>query len=125
MPLKVTTIGDGAMATVCSQILASRADVELTMWVRDPAHLAEMVAKRESAKYLPGVRFVDGLRVEGDDRKAVEGAEMILGAVPSQFLRGTLSRLAKHVPAGVPVVSVVKGIEVETLRRPSEIILEL
>jgi glycerol-3-phosphate dehydrogenase (NAD(P)+) len=125
MALRITTIGDGAMATVCSQILADRADVELTMWVRDPAHLADMKAKRENGRYLPGVKLADRMKVEGDGAKALVGAELIVCAVPSQYLRGTLTRLKDFVPAGAPAVSVVKGIEVETLRRPSEIILEI
>jgi len=124
MALTVTTIGDGAMATVCSQILASRADVTLTMWVREADHLAEMRRDRENKRYLPGVSLVDGIRLEGDGQQALAGAELIVCAVPTQYMRGTLERLKAYAPAGVSVVSVVKGIEIETLKRPSEIIVE-
>ena len=93
MALTVTTIGDGAMATVCSQILASRADVTLTMWVREAAHLAEMKRDRENKRYLPGVALVEGVKLEGDAERALAGAELVLCAVPSQYMRGTLTRL--------------------------------
>ena len=93
MTLRITTIGDGAMATVCSLILAGRPDVALTMWVRDPAHLAEMAARRENVRYLPGVKLVAGMKVEGDGATALKGAELIVCAVLSQYLRGTLTRL--------------------------------
>src|ERR1043165_9760524 len=108
MGLKITTIGDGAMATVCSQILAGRRDTQTTMWVRDPAHHHEMIAAGENTRYLPGVSLEKTLRLEADDHKALEGAELILCAVPTQFIRPSLTRLKAHVPAGIPVVSVAK-----------------
>lgn len=68
------------------------------------------------------------LRFEADDGRAFAGLteeDLILCAVPTQYIRGALTRLARHVPAGVPVVSVAKGIEIGTLLRPSEIILQV
>jgi glycerol-3-phosphate dehydrogenase (NAD(P)+) len=129
MTLKITTIGDGAMATVCSQILASKstdaARVEVVVWGRDAARLAEMGAARENKRYLPGLKLAENLRFEADGGKAFGGAAFILCAVPTQYMRGVLTGLKKHISADVPVVSVAKGIEIGTLRRPSEIIVEV
>jgi glycerol-3-phosphate dehydrogenase (NAD(P)+) len=57
-----------------------------------------------------------------DIAQATAGAELLLIAIPSAFLRETLARLAPAIPAGVPVLSVVKGIERGTFARPSEIV---
>jgi glycerol-3-phosphate dehydrogenase (NAD(P)+) len=53
------------------------------------------------------------------------GADLIVSAVPCQYMRPVWSRLGKHVPTGVPIVSVAKGIEIGTLLRPSEILGEV
>ncbi|HEY4330850.1 MAG TPA: NAD(P)H-dependent glycerol-3-phosphate dehydrogenase [Phycisphaerae bacterium] len=128
-PLIITTIGDGAMATVCSEVLAGKSSggqpVEVRVWGRDAGRLAVMDAARENARYLPGVKLSDGVRFIGDDEAAFAGAQLILCAVPTQYIRASLSRVREHIPAGVPVVTVAKGIETSTLRRPSEIIEEL
>ena len=54
---------------------------------------------------------------------ALAGATLIMCAVPTQFIHTVFENLRAHIPAGVPVVSVAKGIEIDTLRRPSEIIV--
>ena len=126
-PLRITTIGDGAMATVCSNMLAreAAAEVEVTVWGRNAEQVGQIAARRENMRYLPGVALSPALRFEADDRLALARADLVLCAVPTQFIRAMLTRLRGMVPAGVPVVSVSKGIEVGTLRRPSEIILEV
>src|SRR5277367_5287108 len=116
MALKITTIGDGAMATVCSQILASKstgaAPVEVVMWGRDAGRLAEMEAARENKRYLPGLKLAENLRFEADGGKAFAGAAFILCAVPTQYIRATLTGLKGHISPDVPVISVAKGIEI-------------
>ena len=129
MTLRVATIGDGAMATVCSQVVAGKCTphkpIEVRVWVRDSYQLAEMNAAHENLRYLPGVKVAENVVFMGDDAAVFEGVKFIISAVPAQFLRGALERLKKHVPPDVPVVSVTKGIEIATLRRPSEIIGEI
>ena len=53
------------------------------------------------------------------------GADLIVSAVPCQFVRGVWERLKSHVPAGVPIVSITKGIEKKTLLRPTQILAEV
>ncbi len=59
-----------------------------------------------------------------DPAEALAGADLIVVAIPTAFLRETLGRLAAHVPAGTPALSVVKGIEHATFLRPSQIVVE-
>ncbi len=130
-PLRITTIGDGAMATVCSQILASQPPSDsqpdplprtVTLWGRNPDRLAQIAAARENTRYLPAVPLSPALAFTPDDRAACQSADLLLCAIPTQFIRETLTRLAPHIRPDTPVVSVSKGIEIQTLCRPSEII---
>lgn len=138
--MRITTIGDGAMATVSSLILAAKGH-QITMWVRLPEDLKAIREQRENTHYLPGVKLPDNLQGTSDDAAAfggagsggaAEGCELILMAVPTQFIRPTLTRLARHIPVpdaqgknGVPIVSVAKGIEISTLLRPTQIICDV
>jgi glycerol-3-phosphate dehydrogenase (NAD(P)+) len=87
--------------------------------------LAQIAAARENTRYLPGIKLHEAIRFEDDDAKAFHSAELLVCAIPTQFIRPVLGRLKPHLAPGVPVVSVSKGIEIETLKRPSEVIQEL
>ena len=119
-----TIIGDGGMGSVCTMLLCENS-VRTTLWGHEAAYLAEMAQKRENSRFLPGYPLPASLRYEADDARAFDGAQLIVSAVPCQFLRRTWKRLAGHVPGGVPVVSVTKGIENVTLLRPTEILQEI
>src|SRR5262249_30695276 len=116
-PLRVATIGDGAMATVCSQIVAgkSAAPVSVRIWGRDAARPAAITASRENARYLPGTKLADNIHAGGSDAEIFSGADLIICAVPTQYIRPALERLAPVIPQNAPVVSVAKGIEISTL----------
>jgi glycerol-3-phosphate dehydrogenase (NAD(P)+) len=117
----VTILGDGAMATVCSIMLTQRGH-ELTMWGAFEESIERLQQNRDNSRLLPGVRVPERVRLTANDRDCFHNCTMILSAVPTQYLRGVWKRLAPHVPAGVPIVSVSKGIENDTLLRPSQII---
>ena len=63
--------------------------------------------------------------IEAADERVMVGGELIVSAVPCQYMRDVWGRLARHVPADVPIVSVAKGIENDTLLRPTEIIADV
>ena len=118
---KVTIIGDGAMASVCAMLLCENG-IDVTMWGYDAAQLAMTERERENIKFLPGHKLPAALKYNADDAGAMAGAELIVSAVPCQFVRGIFERLKPHVPAGVPIVSVTKGFEKTTLLRPTQIL---
>lgn len=120
----VTIIGDGGMGSVCAMLLCENG-IRTTLWGYDAAYVAEMARKRENVRFLPGYPLPETLRCEADDAKAFDGAELVVSAVPCQFLRKTGQRLAPCIPAHVPVVSVTKGIEIGSLKRPTEILQEV
>jgi len=95
------------------------------MWGYDAEQLAEIAENRENRKFLPGYKLPDTLTFEADDRRIMKGAELIISAVPCQYMRSVWCRLGQYVPDGVPIASVAKGIENETLLRPSELIADV
>ncbi len=120
----VTIIGDGGMGTVLSILLCEK-DVPTRMWGYDAKQLSEIEHSRENCRFLPGYTLPDSLGFEAGDDRAMTNAELIVSAVPCQFMRAVWSRLRKHVPDGVPIVSVAKGIENDTLLRPTQILYDV
>ena len=118
----VTILGSGAMGTACSIVLAERAGRVVSLWARNPAQAEEMARSRENRRLLPGVRIPDSIAITSDISAAVSGTDLLVAAIPTAFLRSALTALAPQIPAGLPVVSVIKGLENGTFLRPSEII---
>ena len=83
-----------------------------------------MLATRVNERHLPGIKVPESVRITASCAEAAAGADLIVAAVPTSYLRATLARLAPELPPGVPVLSVVKGIEYGTFARPSQIIQE-
>jgi glycerol-3-phosphate dehydrogenase (NAD(P)+) len=121
MLTKATVVGSGAMGTVIAQLLAgNRVNVALLARRRE---LADQIAQsRENPAHLPGVHLSDKVVPTTDARAALAGAELVFAAVPCQYLRQAWQPIARWVEPGTPICSVIKGIEISTLRRPSQIV---
>ncbi|MHC4528185.1 MAG: NAD(P)H-dependent glycerol-3-phosphate dehydrogenase [Planctomycetota bacterium] len=127
----ISIIGDGAMGTVLAMLLCEKRDssaslgMTVRMWGYDREQLKQIEQNRENKKFLPGYKLPETLVFEPDDGRIMAGADLIVSAVPCQFMRGIWNRLRNYVPQGVPIVSVAKGIENETLLRPTQILAEI
>ena len=122
---KVTILGSGAMATACAVLLAEQPHQEVSIWARNPSHAEQMRSQRENVRLLPGIRIPEKVQITCDIEQALNGAEYLLAAIPTQFLRASLQDLKPHLNQHRPVISVVKGIENDTFLRPSEIIVDV
>ncbi|MBI3862823.1 MAG: NAD(P)-dependent glycerol-3-phosphate dehydrogenase [Planctomycetia bacterium] len=122
MVRKVTVLGGGAMGTGCSILLSERPECSVALWLRNPEQAAKMAQSRENRLLLPGVSIPEAIKITADVRAAAADTDLIVAAIPTAYLRQALVPLAAHLPAGCPVVSVIKGIENGTFLRPSEII---
>ena len=120
----ITIIGDGGMGSVLGMLLC-RKGVATRIWGYDRRQLEEIAKNRENRKFLPGHKLPKELEFEHDDKRALTGVDLIVSAVPCQYMRQVWKRLRKHVSEDVPIVSVTKGIENDTLLRPSEILAEV
>jgi glycerol-3-phosphate dehydrogenase (NAD(P)+) len=97
---------------------------EVTMWGAFEQSIERLLQDREQSRLLPGVRVPPDVRLTANDAECFAGATMVLSAIPTQYMRSAWQRLAPHVPEGVPIASVAKGIENDTLLRPTQIIAE-
>ena len=130
----ISIIGDGAMASVLAMLLCEKqkpsdepraTSHEVRMWGYDRRQLAQIEKYRENKKFLPGYKLPASLAFEPDDKRIMAGADLIISAVPCQFMRRVWTRLKEHVPPKAPIVSVAKGIENETLLRPTQILADV
>lgn len=113
-------VGAGSWGTALAIQLA-RLDRPAMLWGRNPAHLAELERDRRNARYLPGARFPDTLRIEPDLARATAATQDILIAVPSHALRSTLEAVAKHLRPGARVAWATKGFELKTGLLPHQV----
>ncbi|MEN8128363.1 MAG: NAD(P)H-dependent glycerol-3-phosphate dehydrogenase [Planctomycetota bacterium] len=119
-----TVIGNGGMGSVCAMLLCENG-IGTTMWGHDAAELNRIAAAKENIIFLPGYPLPEALNYEPGDAAALAGAELLVSAVPCQFLRSVWGRLKPHTPADMPIVSITKGIEIGTLLRPTQILTEI
>ena len=124
MPQNITIIGDGSMATVCALLLDGNGE-KVTVWGAFAEHVAELIQRRENRRYLPGHPIPESIRYTADAATAFKGADLILSAVPTQYVRPVWERIAPFTPAGVPIASVAKGIENDTLLRPTQVVADV
>lgn len=122
---KITVLGGGAMATACSALLAEHQGQQVSMWARNADYAKSMQQTRENARLLPGVKLSTSIEVTSDIAVAVSDAECYVVAIPTKFLRSALTTLQPHIQDRRPVISAVKGMEIGTLMRPSEIIRDV
>jgi glycerol-3-phosphate dehydrogenase (NAD(P)+) len=119
----IAILGAGGMGTALS-LLFSSGGAQVRLWSRDREHAGEFARARVNERHLPGIVVPESVRITACGELAAEGAELVVAAIPTQYLRAALESLAGALPAGVPVLSVVKGIEFGTFARPSQIIEE-
>ncbi len=110
--MKIAVLSDGAWGTALAMTLIDNGH-EVVMYGPFPEYLAEMREKRENVRFLPGVRLPDALEFEPDIARAVDGAELLVLATPTQYLRSVLANLKPHFdPQKHLLLDVAKGIEV-------------
>ena len=120
----ISIIGDGGMGTVLGLLLCEKG-ITARIWGHDREQLSQIEQDRENKKFLSGYSLPEELGFEPDDRRIMSGADLIVSAVPCQFTRRVWNRLKGHVPEAVPIVSVTKGVENDTLLRPTQILAEI
>lgn len=121
---RAVVIGDGAWGTTLALLLFKKG-IATTLWSHSPEYARELVATRENQRFLPGVRLPGELVISADPHSSATGADLAVSAVPTQFLRAALAQFDDALPGDTGIVSASKGLEIETLRRPSEILGEV
>jgi glycerol-3-phosphate dehydrogenase (NAD(P)+) len=119
----VTILGAGSMGTALAASLW-RAGRRFTLWTVEEDVATSLRTYRENVKYLPGVKVPKDVGVETDLGAALEGAGIVVFAVPSHAIREVAHRASPLMPSDAIVVSAAKGLERETLLRMSEVLAQ-
>jgi glycerol-3-phosphate dehydrogenase (NAD(P)+) len=121
---RVAVLGAGSWGTAFSLVLAD-AGQDVALWGRR-AELCEAINRaHENPEYLPGIELPPAVWSTPDPAQALDGAEVVVLAVPSQTLRGNLEGWAPLLPPDAVLVSLMKGIELGTTKRMSEVVAEV
>ena len=122
--MRIAVLGAGSWGTTLAILLANKShDVALWAFVSEEAE--RMRSTRENAAYLPGISIPESVQITDNLRASVDGASLLVAAVPSQYLRNVLTRLREDLPSTLRVVNVAKGIEIGTLMTMSEVLRDV
>ncbi len=118
---KLVVLGDGAWGTALALVL-HRGGHPVAIWSKFAEYAAQVRARRENFKFLPGVRLPEALEVISGTPPP---ADVYVAAVPTQFIRATFAELKPALPRKAIYACVAKGLEQATGKRPSEILREV
>jgi glycerol-3-phosphate dehydrogenase (NAD(P)+) len=117
-------MGAGSWGTTFAQVLCD-AGTETVLWCRRPEVAATIKATGRNQDYLPDITLPSSLRATADPRQALASATVVMLAVPAQTLRQNLARWVGLIPQGAMLVSLMKGIELDTGKRMTEVIAQV
>jgi glycerol-3-phosphate dehydrogenase (NAD(P)+) len=117
-------MGAGAWGTALAKVLADAGN-DVALWARRPELADEINDTHRNVNYLGDVELPKTIRATGDPAAALAGACTVLLAVPSQTLRTNLELWRDHIGGDATLVSVAKGIELDTLMRMSQVIMQV
>jgi glycerol-3-phosphate dehydrogenase (NAD(P)+) len=116
-------LGAGSWGTAFAKVLAD-AGRDVVIWARRPGVAEAIQSTRTNPDYLPTLRLPAQVRAVTDAAEAISGADLVVLAVPAQTLRGNLAEWARYLEPDSTLVSLMKGIELGTTKRMSEVIVE-
>jgi glycerol-3-phosphate dehydrogenase (NAD(P)+) len=122
--MRAAVMGAGSWGTTFAQVL-SDAGTATVVYARRPQLAKALAELHENPDYLPGVALTPTLGATADPAEALAGADAVVFAVPAQSLRANLAEWAPLIPARALLVSLIKGIELGTCKRMSEVITEV
>src|SRR5699024_8984780 len=120
----VVVMGAGAWGTALAKVLAD-AGGEVRLWARRPEVAERINATRHNPDHLPGVRLPDRVRATADAAEALDDVTTVLLGVPAQALRANLEGWTPLLAQDATLVSLAKGIELDTLMRMSQVIMSV
>lgn len=124
MSTATAVMGAGAWGTALAKLLAD-AGGEVTLWARRPELAAEINGSLRNPDYLPGVQLPAGIRATADAEDALDASTTVLLAVPAQTMRANLQQWNGLFATGATLISTAKGIELGTLMRMSQVIVDV
>jgi len=120
----IAVLGDGGWGTTLAIMLAKKG-LEVSIWGAFVDYTSYLDKKRVNSRFLPGVAIPKNIKITSDIASALEGKQLVVLAVPSQYMRSVLEKIKESgLGQGVTYVSVSKGIEIKSLKTMSALIRE-
>jgi glycerol-3-phosphate dehydrogenase (NAD(P)+) len=121
---RAAVIGAGSWGTALAKLLGEKGHA-VRVWSYEASVAEQIRERRVNEIYLPGIEVPASVEVFTEHADALEGAEVVIAVVPSHAFREVMEAAAPLVPRDAIMLSATKGIEVDTLNRPSEILAKL
>jgi glycerol-3-phosphate dehydrogenase (NAD(P)+) len=119
--MRATILGSGSFGTAIASVLPPNCD-EIWLWGRDAQLVEGVNLRHENQKYLPNIPLSDKVHATTELAEALAGADIVICAVPSHAMRQVMGQACDHLPKNVPIITVTKGIENETLLTMTEVL---
>lgn len=117
---RIAVVGAGAWGTTLANLLARKGS-DVTLWVREEEVFQQIRREGQNRTFLPGVELAPGLKPVLDYGGAVADRDLVLMAVPSHGFRAVLNGIKPFLKPGAAILSVTKGIEIETVMTMSQV----
>ncbi|HLA13095.1 MAG TPA: NAD(P)H-dependent glycerol-3-phosphate dehydrogenase [Pyrinomonadaceae bacterium] len=121
---RVTVLGAGSWGTALSKVAASAGHL-VSLWARDASLVSSINSERVNPRYLSSCLLPPGVQATVDVQPSLEGAELIVLAVPSHAARVTLKAVAETKSVTGILVGATKGLEVDSGKRMSQVAAEI
>jgi glycerol-3-phosphate dehydrogenase (NAD(P)+) len=122
--MRIAVLGAGSWGTTLAIVLSEN-NHDVSLWTYRPEQAALMNETRENPAFLPGIKIPKRICILTDIQEAAHKKDMIVSAVPSQFLRSVIQQIAHHELSETLIVNVAKGIENHSLMTMSEVMLDV
>ncbi len=118
--IRVAVLGGGSWGTTVAHLCAHNAPTVL--WARSDETVDQINAEHQNRRYLDGFPLHEGVHATSDMGEAIESADLLVVGVPSQVFREALRAAAPHIRPWIPIVSLTKGLELDTGMRMTQVI---
>jgi glycerol-3-phosphate dehydrogenase (NAD(P)+) len=121
--MRITILGAGNWGTVLALILTKKGD-EISLWEPVPERAERIRESRENAEFLKGHSIPESIVIDSDMARCLSNPELVLFALPSHLVRGFAPDIRKHLKRASAVVSLMKGLDGQSLMTMSEVLSE-
>jgi len=121
---KVAVLGSGAWGTTLGQVMVDSGQ-QVLIWGRNKKVVREINRRHSNRRFLKGIDLPKELKATTDIKAVLEFAEVIVLAIPAQTLRENLENWKGFFPKDLPIISTLKGIEVQTQFRMTEVVQQV
>jgi len=125
MPTTFAILGAGAWGTAIGLVLARNPAHRVRLWSARPENARVLQERRENVRLLPGVPIPPSIHLTTDINEAVADADLLIAAIPTVHLRAVLQTIAGAVLIERPMLSLAKGLEIQSFLRPTEILRQV